>query len=223
VLQVVQRGFVTNRWWLAGLAVASAAVYATAWSGWVLGWSWVLGPDASTLATAHRISVAHHGWVTFWNAWCTVFSPLSFRVLTLGLVAYAVIRRQFRVALFLFVSVELSGVLTEVAKGLANRPRPATAAVFASSTSFPSGHAVGAMVAVLALAAVLSPYVRPDVRRWVVLAGVVIVLSVGVGRVALNVHHLSDVVAGWALGYLYFSVCALILMGSDETPAAPGT
>ena len=35
-----------------------------------------------------------------------------------------------------------------------------------------------------------------------------IVLSVGIGRVALNVHHLSDVVAGWALGFLYFVGCA---------------
>jgi undecaprenyl-diphosphatase len=33
------------------------------------------------------------------------------------------------------------------------------------------------------------------------------VLAVGFGRVALNVHHPSDVLGGWALGYLYFAAC----------------
>jgi membrane-associated phospholipid phosphatase len=155
-----------------------------------------------------------------------VFSPLPFRVLALGLIAYALKRRQPRVALFLFVSIELSAVVTEVAKRVADRPRPDTALVFASSTSFPSGHALGSMVAVLALAVVLLPLVRRDLRPWAMAAGAVIVLSVGIGRVALNVHHLSDVVAGWALGYLYFAVCLLILRGAgvtaaDETPAVP--
>jgi undecaprenyl-diphosphatase len=56
--------------------------------------------------------------------------------------------------------------------------------------------------------------------------GFVIVATVGVGRVALNVHHLSDVVAGWALGYAYFAACLLILRGApvtatDEIPAVP--
>jgi membrane-associated phospholipid phosphatase len=32
---------------------------------------------------------------------------------------------------------------------------------------------------------------------------------VGFARVALNVHHPSDVVAGWALGFLYYLLCLL--------------
>jgi undecaprenyl-diphosphatase len=219
---------VTRRRWLLGLAALAVAVYLTMWFGWTLSWSWVVTIDASTLATAHRIGVAHPAWVMFWNAWCTAFSPLTLRVLVLGLIAYCVIRRQVRVPLFLFVSVELSGLLTEGAKTLADRPRPDTAMVFATSTSFPSGHALGSMVAVLALAVVLLPHVRTALRPWAVAAGAVIVLSVGLGRVALNVHHLSDVVAGWALGYLYFVVCLLILRSprlteSDEIPEAPGS
>ena len=58
-----------------------------------------------------------------------------------------------------------------------------------------------------------------------------IVVAIGVGRVVLNVHHPSDVLAGWALGYAYFVACLLVvprrldrpITAADEIPAAPGT
>lgn len=197
------------------------------WIGWVQGWNWLLTVDASTLEIGRRLGDEHHGWETFWHVWCTVFSPVAFRIVTVGLIVYAFALRRVRTAVFLILSVETSSALTEVLKRLADRPRPETAMVDATSTSFPSGHALGTMVAVLALAAVYLPSVRRGVRPWLVAAGVVVVVTVGVGRVALNVHHLSDVVAGWAMGYVYVVVCLLILRGDrpgvtegDETPAA---
>ncbi len=222
----MQRGLVWRRHWLASLALAAGAVYVTMWCGWVSGWAWLATADASTLDAAHRIGVEHPVWVTFWDTWCTVFSPVAFRIVTVGLIVLALVRRQPRIALFLLLSVEFSAAVGEGAKRLADRPRPDTALVDASSTSFPSGHAFGVTVAVLALAVVLLPHVRRTLRRWVMAAGFVVVLSLGAGRVALNVHHLSDVIAGWALGYLYFAVCLLFLRAAsvtatDETPVAP--
>lgn len=38
----------------------------------------------------------------------------------------------------------------------------------------------------------------------------VILVLVGFSRVALNVHYPSDVVAGWALGYLYVLLCLAV-------------
>jgi undecaprenyl-diphosphatase len=157
------------------------------------------------------LGVEHHAWVTFWNALCTVFSPAVFRLVTLALIGYELVRRRVRIALFLALSVELSAALIVLAKFLADRPRPASAMVSASSTSFPSGHALGAMVAVLALTVVYAPRRAGAMRSAVLIAGALVVVLVGVGRVALNVHHLSDVVAGWALGYLYLAVCLPVL------------
>lgn len=51
---------------------------------------------------------------------------------------------------------------------------------------------------------------------------------IGIGRVVLNVHHPSDVLAGWSLGYAYFVACLLLVPPRrpvtvvDETPATPG-
>ena len=46
------------------------------------------------------------------------------------------------------------------------------------------------------------------------------------GRVVLNVHHPSDVVAGWARGYAYFVGCLLLVervSAAAGTPAEPDT
>jgi undecaprenyl-diphosphatase len=200
------------------------------WIGWVRDWNWLVAADTSTLAAGWRIGADHPAWATFWDVWCTVFSPVMMRILTVGLIVYAFRKRQVRTAVFLIVCVELSAVLTEVLKQLADRPRPATAMVGALSTSFPSGHALGNMAAVLAVGVVCLPKLRQHLRPWAVAAAVVVVLTVGAGRVALNVHHPSDVVAGWAMGYVYFVVCLLILSRdptriteADERPEVPGS
>jgi undecaprenyl-diphosphatase len=210
-------------------AAIAVAVYALMWIGYASQWNWLTTIDSSWLDIGHRYGVVHQGWVTVWNVFCTVLGPTAFRLLTLVVIIFALVRRNLRVAFFLVISVELTGVLTEIAKYAANRPRPATALVSAPSTSFPSGHALGVMVGVLALLTVVLPVVRRPLRAWLVAFGSLIVIAIGIGRVVLNVHYPSDVVAGWALGYAYFVVCLLMVppsrpvTESDETPAALGT
>jgi membrane-associated phospholipid phosphatase len=218
-----------QRTWLLGSAAVAIAVYALMWIGYVLQWNWLTTIDSSALDALHRYGVAHPTWVTSWNVFCTVLGPTAFRLLALVMIVVALVRRNLRVALFLVISVELSGLVIEIAKQAADRPRPVSALVPAPLTAFPSGHAIGVMIGVLALLTVALPVVRRPLRAWLVALGVVVVIAIGIGRVVLNVHHPSDVLAGWALGYAYFVACLLMVPPSrpitvaDETPAAPGT
>jgi undecaprenyl-diphosphatase len=215
--------------WLIVSAALAATVYALMWIGYAVQWNWLMTIDSSWLETMHRYDVAHPGWVTAWNVFCTVLGPTAFRLVTLLVIIFALVRRNLRVAFFLVISVELSGLITEIAKYAANRPRPATALVAAPSTSFPSGHALGVTVGVLALLTVVLPVIHRPLRAWLVAFGALTVIAIGIGRVVLNVHHPSDVVAGWALGYAYFVACLLMVPPSqpvtvtDETPAALDT
>jgi membrane-associated phospholipid phosphatase len=215
--------------WLIASAALAVAMYALLWIGFASHWNWVTTTDASLLEIGHRYGAAHPGWVTAWNAFCTMLGPTAFRLLTVGVIIFSLVRRNVRVALFLVISVELSGVITEIAKYAASRPRPSTALVSAPSTSFPSGHAFGVMVSVLALLTVLHPVVRRPLRVWLTALGALTVAAIGIGRVVLNVHYPSDVLAGWAVGYAYFVACLLLIPPSrcvtaaDETPAALGT
>ena len=214
----------TRRTVLIGSAVLAVAGYALLWRGYAQRWDWVAAMDAGLLDPLHRFGSAHPAWVTVWDGYCTVVNPEVIRVLLLVVIAYLLVRRRFRVAAFLAVTVETSGLLTELAKALADRPRPSTAFVAAHSTSFPSGHALGLMVIVLALLVLGWPALHRSLRIPLAALGAAVVVSIGVGRVVLNVLHLSDVLAGWALGYAWFVLCLLlipVIVAAGGTPAAP--
>ncbi|WP_422742797.1 phosphatase PAP2 family protein [Mycobacterium sp. WMMD1722] len=214
-----------QRKWLIVSAGAAMAVFVLMWCGYGLRWTWLTTFDAALLEPMYRIGVAHPAWVSAWNVYCQVFNPVVFRLIGLVVIVVALVRRRPRLAVFVAVTVELSGALTQLVKEIADRPRPQTALVVAESTSFPSGHALGMLVCVAALLAVLWPQLPPAWRGWAAALGVVIVVTIGAGRVVLNVHNPSDVIAGWALGYAFFVGWLLLvpIRSADETPAALDT
>lgn len=219
----------TRKWWLVGLAASALCLYLLLWFGVAAQWQWIDTMDRSALDPLRDLATAHPGWVVFWDWFCLVLGPFAFRLVGLVVIVVALARRNIRMAIFLVISVELSGLITEAAKAAANRSRPEGALVNALSTSFPSGHALGVIVSVLAFLTLVAPIVRRPLRGWLIVLGAIIVLTIGFGRVALNVHHPSDVLAGWALGYAWFVVCVLVvppvgpITAADEKPAAPGS
>lgn len=202
--------------------LAAAAVYVLMLVGYLQGWGWLAGIDAAALDASYDIAVKHPGWVRWWDGVSTYLAPAVFRVVGMVVAVVALLRGRLRAALFLLVAVETSGLLTMVAKGSVGRPRPVTALVSASSTSFPSGHALGVMVGVGALLVLVLPVLRRSARVAALAVGVLVVAGVGVARVALNVHHPSDVLAGWALGWVYLVGWALVLT-PWRRPGLPGS
>ncbi|MBA4285735.1 MAG: hypothetical protein C0434_09420 [Xanthomonadaceae bacterium] len=70
--------------------------------------------------------------------------------------------------------------------------------VFEPAFSFPSGHASGSLAVYGLLTALLLPRLPPAARLPLLLATVALVLLIGASRVILQVHFLSDVIAGYA-------------------------
>ena len=193
-------------------AVGAVVIYALLWIGWVQGWAWLANLDSWMLDGFRSVAAGHGWWVPVWQGICTVFGPVVLRIVVALVIVWLLFRRRARTAVFLLLTVELSAVLTEVAKRLADRPRPLTRLVLEHGTSFPSGHALGVMAGVLALLAVAWPLIHARWRLPAIILGASIIAVVGIGRVALNVHHPSDVLAGWALGYAYFVLCLPVLL-----------
>ena len=202
-----------NRW---PLLAAALIGYGLLWVGWATQWAGLHAVDVSLLSAAHDYGAAHPDWVWGWQLYCTIFGPWTFQLVAVIVAVVAVLHRKRRVAIFLLVCVLLEGLVTEVAKDVAQRPRPLTALVHEPSWSFPSGHALGTMVGLLGLTAAVSALVSSDRQRlvWIAAAvGAAVVLVVGIGRVLLNVHNPSDVLAGWLLGGAWFLATQPILSG----------
>jgi membrane-associated phospholipid phosphatase len=89
-----------------------------------------------------------------------------------------------------------------------HRPRPELAFLHLETYSFPSGHSTAATAAFGAVAFLLWPRAG-TVRRRValVMAAVGLICLVGFSRLYLGVHYLSDVLAGFALGAVWLSLC----------------
>ncbi len=120
------------------------------------------------------------------------------------------IRRRYRLAVYVAVTGLGTAVLSPLLKQLVDRLRPIVdmPVATAGGPSFPSGHTLAATVWVGVVLLVLLPVVPPRRRRVAVAAGVAVVVVVGLTRIALGVHFVSDVLAGWLVGTGWLLVTA---------------
>jgi undecaprenyl-diphosphatase len=99
-------------------------------------------------------------------------------------------------------------------KEIVDRARPAfNPAAATLGPSFPSGHTTTA-AAFYAGAALLLGRGRPRATRAALTGGAVaIAVAVAASRVFLDVHWLTDVIGGLALGWSWFAICGIAFGG----------
>jgi membrane-associated phospholipid phosphatase len=129
--------------------------------------------------------------------------------------AYGVWRWR-RPAILLFLTMVVGGqfLLMNLIKFLVDRVRPDfhRLSVF-SGSSFPSGHSTAAAATITALAVVVGLGRSLGARALLIGVAVAIAVAVGCSRVLLGVHWFSDVIAGLALGWSWFALCAVAFGG----------
>lgn len=108
------------------------------------------------------------------------------------------------------VAVGGSLLLTVVGKTLVGRARPSLADAippFESSPSFPSGHTLNATVVGGIVAYLMVHWFRTRGLRmfWVILMTIYAV-TMGLSRVYLGHHWLTDVIVGWLLGLAWLAI-----------------
>ena len=106
-----------------------------------------------------------------------------------------------------------SQLAVSLVKGAFDRPRPGfgSAVPLPESASFPSGHAAGGVASVGAVAVLLGErHPSRRARTWIWTVTVVLGVAVGLSRIALGVHFVTDVVAGWCFGLAWLAACLLV-------------
>ena len=138
-------------------------------------------------------------------------------VVVLALVVAVVghLRRPNRwIPVFLLAVIVGERLLTNGIKDLVDRVRPTLNPIAETlGPSFPSGHTTTAAAFYAAAALVLGRGVGPHGRALLAGGAAGIAVAVACTRVFLDVHWLTDTVAGLFLGWAWFAVCAVAFGG----------
>ena len=145
------------------------------------------------------------------NAFTMTGGPIGMPII--GVVVTGILVRVSRTVRPLILSLVAGGgslAMTLAIKWLVGRSRPPLAEAvppYESFASFPSGHALNAIVITGILVYSILLIVRTQRAMWLtVILGGVYAIAIGLSRVYLGHHWLSDVVGAWLLGLAWLAV-----------------
>ena len=152
---------------------------------------------AVSLRTPHNVAIAR--FIT------DLGGVIGLTVITAAIVVIMTVRWRSRTpVLLLSIGTAGSLLMTAVGKDLVGRARPpVTSAIppYETSPAFPSGHALNNTVVACLVAYLLLLHLTSLLWRIVSIALAVLwFVTIGLTRVFLGYHWLTDVIAGWLLG-----------------------
>lgn len=120
-------------------------------------------------------------------------------------------RRKTWEAAFLVMTVAGGALLNKILKWIFQRQRPTLHRLIEETGfSFPSGHAMNAMIFYGILGYLLLMFLRSTRRKWLnTMAVSFLIIFIGISRVYLGVHYPSDVLAGFAAGASWLTICIM--------------
>ena len=145
--------------------------------------------------------------VTFFS-WITLLGDVHFIIAVTVLISLLLWLWRKRTYIFpLWLSIVGSELFTIIGKIIIHRPRPSMAFYTESGFSFPSGHATIAV----AFYGFLAYIFFRESKQWsaranIIFAGLFIIIAIGLSRLYLDVHYVSDVWAGYLVGLLWLIV-----------------
>ncbi len=121
------------------------------------------------------------------------------------------VRRRYTEALLVPLSLIVTVVAVSLLKAYTDEPRPGGALVPTDGSSFPSGHAAYAVVYVSI--AVARERMRGFLGHVLLVTGaIVLAATIGLTRVYLRAHYLTDVIGGFSLGVFVAAGLAAIAL-----------
>jgi undecaprenyl-diphosphatase len=143
---------------------------------------------------------------TVFRAITQLGSPLFLLPLTIVFSLIFLRLRRIRGAILLTATMVGVSLLNWILKAVFQRPRPLPffGLTVPASYSFPSGHSLAAFCFYGALAALVTARMRSTFWSALVWAGaVVVIVGVGFSRLYLGVHYPSDIIGGYATGFVW--------------------
>ena len=139
----------------------------------------------------------------------SVFVPVSVGLIVGGIFIW---HGRWRSAAIMLLPIASAFMLFSFMKEFFLRARPENALQLLSDPSFPSGHATMAAAFFFVCAYLFSRKIKYWVwRESFIVVCALATIAIGLSRIVLNVHWVSDVIAGWALG-IFCATASIILV-----------
>jgi membrane-associated phospholipid phosphatase len=122
------------------------------------------------------------------------------------------IKRNFLGAAAITLSVALGNEVNKLLKDLISRQRPdLDHLAHVDSLSFPSGHAMVGLICYFFIAyLVIEELKSVTAKKLVILFTALLLLLIGASRIILQVHYPTDVIGGFAFGYIWVMLSIII-------------
>jgi undecaprenyl-diphosphatase len=190
-----------------------------------LRWPPLESADHDAAASSNRLIAGNHTLVTVVKA-VTWLGSSGVLWTVIGAAALALaLRKRWRLAVYLLVTGAGALVMDPVLKSLVGRLRPVVAHPISHGTgnSFPSGHSLGSIVCYGAVLLVFLPAARGRWRNVFIAMVAALVALIGISRILLGVHYVSDVLGAWALGITWLGITAFAFELTRRAAGRPVT
>lgn len=151
-----------------------------------------------------------------------IITDIGFGTGYIGIVGFTLIvlayKRRWSQISALAICLAGAGLLSFLLKNTFQRLRPDSFfLVTETSFSFPSGHALAAMC----FYGMLAFFIMRETSSWplrLLIATLTLILSlaIGISRIYLGVHYPTDVVAGYAVGFMWLTFCISLLLRYEK-------
>ena len=117
------------------------------------------------------------------------------------------VKQQRYIIVGLLIATLVSTAFTSLLKYLFQRERPANSLLVVQTYSFPSGHATTAMALYGFIAYLLIRFHQNFAQKIRIFTiAILFILLIGLSRVVLNQHYLSDVLGGYLVGAFWLTL-----------------
>lgn len=136
-------------------------------------------------------------------------SGIPMYLLVIATIGALLLKKRWRYALLSTIAILGAVILMIIIKDLVHRTRPEN--LIETGFSFPSGHAITAIVFVSLLIYSFKDDFKNKITRYVlIIVFSAFFIAVAISRIILNVHWFSDVIGAMSLGLFWFMLVVLV-------------
>lgn len=146
----------------------------------------------------------------------TIFGGAIFLITLSTLILIFV--KDKKIGFFVWLNLGISTILNQTMKFIIRRPRPTEFRIVdESGYSFPSGHSMVSVAFYGFLIYIIYKKIKNKYLKWsLIIALSVLVTLIGLSRIYLGVHYVSDVVGGFLISVSYLIMYTSIIKNCYE-------